>query len=134
MAGQAVISESPDDAIVSRTLNGIVTSWSPAAERMFGYSAEEIVGKHINLLIPEDRTREILSILSEISAGRSVKHFWTHRVRKDGTRVTVSLTISPIRDCGTVVGTCVIYRAMTTEAASVHDDAHTDGYFDRLVQ
>jgi PAS domain S-box-containing protein len=62
MAGQAVISESSDDAIVSRTLNGIVTSWNPAAERMFGYSTEEIVGKHINLLIPEDRTREILSI------------------------------------------------------------------------
>jgi PAS domain S-box-containing protein len=107
----AAIVESSDDAIISRTLDGIVTSWNPAAERMFGYSSAEIVGKPISLLTPEDRAGERISILAKISAGHAVENFETIRVRKDGTVFPVSLTTSPIRDeKGTVVGASVIYR------------------------
>ncbi|HEY5247256.1 MAG TPA: PAS domain-containing protein, partial [Dermatophilaceae bacterium] len=86
-------------------------SWNPAAERMFGYSSAEIVGRPIGLLSPEDRAGERISILAKISAGRSVENFETIRVRKDGTVFPVSLTVSPVRDeKGMVVGASVIYR------------------------
>jgi PAS domain S-box-containing protein len=107
----AAIVESSDDAIISRTLDGIISSWNPAAEKMFGYSSKEIVGKHIDLLVPSDRTGEIISILAKISGGRGVDNFETVRVRKDGTVFPVSLTVSPIRDAeGTVVAASVICR------------------------
>jgi len=107
----AAIVESSDDAIVARTLVGIITSWNPAAERMFGYSSAEIVGKPIDLLTPEDRAGERISIVAKISAGHPVENFETIRIRKDGTVFPVSLTTSPIRDDkGTVVGASVIYR------------------------
>jgi PAS domain S-box-containing protein len=107
----AAIVEYSDDAIIGETLDGIITSWNPAAERMFGYSSRQIVSKPIDLLIPEDRAGEMISILAKISAGRPVDNFETVRVRQDGTVFTVSLTISPICDeNGAVVAASVICR------------------------
>jgi PAS domain S-box-containing protein len=107
----AAIVESSDDAIIGRTLDGMITSWNPAAERMFGYSSKEIVGKHIDLLVPQDRAGEMISILAKISAGRGVDNFETIRIRKDGTVFPVSLTVSPICDAdGAVAAVSVICR------------------------
>ena len=103
------------EAIYSRTIDGIITSWNPAAERMYGYSSEEIIGKPINLLIPEDRTDEIEAILTKISAGQPVEHLETIRTRRDGTALAVLLSVSPINAAnGTVVGASVISRRNTT--------------------
>jgi len=108
------IVEYSDDAILGRTVDGIITSWNPAAERMFGYSSEEIVGQPTDLLIPDDRAGETISMLAKISAGRPVHDFETVCIRKDKTSFPVSLTISPIRDeKGTVVSASVIYRDIT---------------------
>jgi len=107
----AAIVEFSDDAIVSKDLNGIVTSWNLAAERMFGYTAAEAVGRSITLIVPADRLSEEEHVLREIRAGHAVDHFETMRRRKDGTLLPVSLTISPIRDNdGRVVGASKIAR------------------------
>jgi two-component system cell cycle sensor histidine kinase/response regulator CckA len=134
------------EAIFGRTLDGIITSWNPAAERMYGYSSEEIVGKPINLLIPEDRTGEIEAILAKISAGRPVEHLETIRVRRDGTAFPVSLSVSPINGAdGAVVGASVISRDLTEQkraltvaqhmAAIVEssDDAIISGSLDGMI-
>jgi len=110
----AAIVENSTDAIVGRTLDGTITSWNPAAGRMFGYSSKEMVGKPVGLLIAEDRAGEVVSILAEISAGKSVTNYETCRLRKDGTPITVSLTTSPhLTEQGAVVGASEIYRDMT---------------------
>jgi PAS domain S-box-containing protein len=110
----AAIVESSDDAIISGTLEGIVMSWNPAAVRMYGYTGDEIIGKSINLLIPEGRRGEIAHILARVEAGQPVEHLETLRLRKDGTALPVSLTISPIRNAdGEVVGTSAIHRDIT---------------------
>ena len=107
----AAIVEFSDDAIVSKDLNGIVTSWNLAAERMFGYTAAEAVGQSITLIVPGERLSEEEHVLREIRAGRTVDHFETMRRRKDGTLLPISLTISPIRDNdGQVVGASKIAR------------------------
>ena len=107
----AAIIESSDDAIVSKDLNGIITSWNQAAERMFGYTAEEVVGKSITIIIPADRLHEEREVLTRIRAGKKVDHFETLRRHKNGTLVPISLTVSPIReDDGTVVGASKIAR------------------------
>jgi PAS domain S-box-containing protein len=112
----AAIVENSNDAIVAKTFDGIVTSWNPAAERMYGYSSEEMLGTSIERLSPEDRTGEITSILARIKAGQPVEHFETLRVRKDGTVFPVLLTVSPIRHAnGVVVGASSITRDMTQE-------------------
>jgi len=100
-----------DDAIVSKDLNSIVTSWNPAAEQMFGYSAREMIGQSIRLIIPADRQHEEDEVLARIGTGDRVEHFETQRVRKDGSIVYVSLTISPVRDSeGRIVGASKIAR------------------------
>jgi PAS domain S-box-containing protein len=107
----ASIVESSDDAIVSKDLNSIVTSWNAAAERMFGYTPEEMVGQSIRLLIPDDRQQEEDEVLSKIRVGERVEHYETIRRRKDGTLLPVSLTVSPIRrPDGTIVGASKIAR------------------------
>jgi PAS domain S-box-containing protein len=107
----AAIVESSDDAIVSKDLNGIITSWNQGAERLFGYTAEETIGRSITILIPRERLSEEDLVLSRIRAGQRVEHFDTVRCRKDGTRVDVSLTVSPIRGRdGTIVGASKIAR------------------------
>jgi PAS domain S-box-containing protein len=110
----AAIVESSDDAIVSKSLEGIIQSWNAAAERLFGYPAEQAVGRHISLIIPADRLAEEDRIIETLKAGRRIDHFETVRVRKDGRPVLVSLTISPVRDeAGRVVGASKIARDIT---------------------
>jgi PAS domain S-box-containing protein len=110
----ASIVESSDDAIISGSPDGIIMSWNPAAERMYGYSSAEIIGKPADCLTPADRTSEIETVLEQIKAGQHVEHLSTKRVRKDGTVFPVSLSVSPIRDAeGTIIGTSVIHRDLT---------------------
>jgi PAS domain S-box-containing protein len=107
----AQIVESSDDAIIGKTLEGIVTSWNRGAERIFGYSADELVGKPINLLIPDDRVAEEWMILDEIRQGHSVSHYETVRRCKDGRLIDVSVTVSPIKDAaGQILGASKIAR------------------------
>ena len=107
----AAIVESSDDAIVSKDLNGIVTSWNKGAEELFGYTAEEAIGRSITMVIPPDRLSEEDMVLGHIRRGQRVEHFDTIRQRKDGTLVPISLTVSPIRDAnGTIVGASKIAR------------------------
>src|SRR5688572_19779610 len=94
----ARVIESSDDAIVSKDLDGIIRSWNRAAERVFGYTADEAVGRSIRMIIPEDRQSEEDSVLARIREGNSVNHFETVRRRKDGTLVPISLSVSPIYD------------------------------------
>ena len=108
------IIESSDDAIISKTLNGIITTWNPAAESMFGYTASEIIGKPITLLFPPDRLQEETAIMARISMAERVRHFETVRVRKDGRLFDVSATISPIKDAeGKITGVSKIVRDIT---------------------
>ena len=108
------IVQSSDDAIVSKDLNSIVTSWNPAAERMFGYTAEEMIGRSIRAIIPEDRQYEEDDVIARVRSGQAVDHFETVRKRKDGALIDVSLTISPVRDAtGTIVGASKIARDIT---------------------
>jgi PAS domain S-box-containing protein len=107
----AAIVESSEDAIIGKTTEGIVTSWNRAAEKLFGYSATEMMGRSIKLLLPADRQQEEDDILRRIQLGETVDHFETVRTCKDGTVVNVSLTISPIRDGnGEIVGASKIAR------------------------
>jgi PAS domain S-box-containing protein len=107
----AAIVESSDDAIVSKDLNGIVLSWNQAAERMFGYTAEEMIGSSIRRIIPADRQSEEDTVLASIRSGRRVDHFETIRTARDGKLVSVSLTVSPVFDNdGNVVGASKIAR------------------------
>jgi PAS domain S-box-containing protein len=112
----ASIVESSDDAIVSKDLNGIVTSWNAAAERLFGYTAQEMIGRPIAILAPPDRKNEMPLILSRLRAGERIDHYETQRRRKDGALVHISLTVSPIRDGdGRVIGASKIARDITEQ-------------------
>lgn len=107
----AAIIESSEDAIVSKTLNGIITSWNDAAKQMFGYEDREIVGKSVTLLIPGDRQQEEQVILGKIRSGKRVEHYETIRVTKNGAEIPVSLTISPIKNTkGRIIGASKIVR------------------------
>jgi len=107
----AAIVDSSFDAIISKDLKGVIRTWNGAAEKLFGYTAAEAIGKPILMLIPEDRHNEEVDIISRISRGERVETFETVRVRKDGSTVAVSLTISPIRDTkGRIVGASKIAR------------------------
>jgi len=110
----AAIVQSSDDAIIGKTLGGVVTSWNHGAEATFGYKADEAVGRPILMLIPPERFEEEKVILGRIGRGENVTHFETVRVRKDGRRINVSVTISPIRDgTGKIVGASKIARDIT---------------------
>ncbi|HYD18864.1 MAG TPA: ATP-binding protein [Patescibacteria group bacterium] len=110
----AAIVESSEDAIVSKDLNAIITSWNSGAVRIFGYTSEEAIGKHISLIIPPDRIAEENEIISKVRAGERVAHFETRRRRKDGQLVDISLTVSPIRSAdGKIVGASKIARDIT---------------------
>lgn len=111
----SAIVNSSDDAIVSKNLNGVITSWNAAAERMFGYEAREAVGRYIaDLIIPPDRQSEEPQILDRLRRGERVDHFDTIRMRKDRSRLNVSLTISPVRGAdGRVIGASKIARDVT---------------------
>jgi PAS domain S-box-containing protein len=110
----AAIVESADDAIVSKDLNGIITSWNHAAERIFGYSEQEMVGASILVLVPEELHPEEAVILRKIRSGERIDHYETLRLTKDGSRLNVSLSISPLRDAsGVVVGASKVLRDIT---------------------
>jgi PAS domain S-box-containing protein len=110
----AAIVDSSEDAIVSKTLEGVITSWNAGAERLFGYTASEAVGQHISLIIPVNRRDEETVIIERIKRGERIEHFETVRVRKDKTTLDISLTISPLRDAsGKIVGASKIARDIT---------------------
>ena len=110
----ASIVESSDDVIVSKNLDGIITSWNKAAERIFGYSAAEAIGQPITLVIPEDRQSEEREILTRIRRGERLDHFETVRRRRDGSSIVVSLTVSPVKDAhGNIIGASKIARDIT---------------------
>ena len=118
----ASIVESSNDAIISKSLEGIIQSWNAAAERLFGYTAEQAVGRHISLVIPTERIAEEDQIIAKLRAGQRIEHFETERVRSNGERLTVSLTISPIKDgSGNVIGASKIVRDVSERKRAESD-------------
>ncbi len=110
----AAIVESSDDAILSKSPTGEILSWNSAAQRLYGYSADEVIGKSIRILIPPDRAGEEREILRRIMTGERIARYETERVRKDGGRLAISLTISPVRDRnGEIIGASVIAHDIT---------------------
>ena len=111
----AALIESADDAIISKSLEGIITSWNNGAERIFGYTADEVIGKPITIIIPPDHLEEEPGILARLRAGERIEHYETVRMRKDGKLLDISLTVSPIRGPnGKIVGASKIARDITT--------------------
>jgi PAS domain S-box-containing protein len=118
-AMKAAIVQSSEDAIISKTLQGIITSWNKAAERTFGYTAGEMIGQSILKLLPPDRLQEEVDILSRLKRGERVEHFETKRIRKDGKLIDVSIAISPIKDAsGKILGASKIARDITEQKIS----------------
>jgi PAS domain S-box-containing protein len=120
----SAIVESSNDAIVGKSLEGTILSWNAAAEKLYGYSAQETVGQNISLIIPPERSTELKEILSRIIRGERVESFETVRVGKDGTRIEVSLTISPIKDSsGRILGASTISRDITERRTAERERA-----------
>ncbi len=112
----AAIVESSDDAIIGKTLDGIITSWNLGAERIYGYTSKEIVGRSVSVLAPQDCPDDVLQILKKIKHGDRIDNYETVRLRKGGKQIDVSLTISPIRDAaGKIIGASVIARNITEQ-------------------
>ena len=115
----ASIVESSDDAIVSKDLNGVIVTWNKGAERIFGYTAEEVIGKPITILIPPDRQEEEPAILDRIRRGEPIEHYETVRMRKHGSPVDISLTVSPVKNAeGRIIGASKIARDITERKRS----------------
>ena len=126
----AAIIDSADDAIVAKNLDGVIQSWNAGAERVFGYTASEIVGRPVRALIPADRQSEEDVILAQLRRGERVDHFETVRVRKDGKLIHVSLTVSPVRDAdGTVIGASKIARDVTAQKQAAVELAAQQAWF-----
>lgn len=116
IAKLAAIVDSSEDAIISKTLDGIITSWNKAAEKMFGYSETDAIGKHISLIIPPDRLHEEDMIISRLRQGGRIDHFQTIRVSNTGRQISLSLSISPLRDdTGRIIGAAKIARDITKQ-------------------
>jgi len=130
----AAIVDSSEDAIVSKTLDGRIQSWNAGAERLFGYTAEEAIGQSVLLIIPPERAAEEDDILARIRSGERIGHFETVRLTKDGRRIDVSLTISPIRDsAGRVIGASKIARDITPEKRAVEAMREADRVKDEFL-
>jgi PAS domain S-box-containing protein len=111
LAHMAAVVDSAEDAIVSKTLDGIIKSWNRGATHMFGYESDEMVGRPITVIIPPELHAEEAHILAKIRAGERVEHYVTTRVAKDGTRKKVSITVSPVRNAaGEIIGASKIGR------------------------
>ncbi|MEX0835521.1 MAG: PAS domain S-box protein [Nitriliruptor sp.] len=124
----AAIVDSSDDAILSKDLDGRILSWNRGAERLYGYTADEMVGQPVSVLVPDDRPDEVPGILTQLRAGESVDHFETVRVCKDGSRVPVSLTISPIRHGnGRIVAASTIARDITERRRAAEESERFQG-------
>jgi PAS domain S-box-containing protein len=135
----AAIAEYSDDAIISKDLSGVITSWNLAAERMFGYSGQEMLGKPMKAIIPPDRLDEERRILAQIIRGEVIDHFETMRVGKDGKSIAVSVTVSPIKDRdGKIIGASKIARDISArklaEEAVRHSEAQYRTLFDTLIE
>jgi len=112
----AAIVDSSDDAIIGKTLEGVITSWNNGATRLYGYTAQEIIGRSVNIIVPDDHLHEIQKILKKIGEGKIIEHYQTIRRKKDKTLVDVSITVSPIRDhSGRVIGASTIARDIAKE-------------------
>jgi PAS domain S-box-containing protein len=120
----AAIVETTDDAVISKDLNGVITSWNPAAQRLYGYTAEEAVGQPVTIMIPPERPDEEPAILARLRRGERIDHYETIRVAKDGRRLDVSLTVSPIQDAtGKIVGASKIARDITQQKKAQNEIA-----------
>ena len=118
LAHFAALVDSAQDAVMSKTLDGVVQSWNPASERLFGYTAQEMIGQPMTKLFPPERFDEEPAIMEKIRRGERIEHFETVRIRKDSTRVAVSVTISPIRSAGgEILGASKIVRDITAQKA-----------------
>jgi PAS domain S-box-containing protein len=114
MQHMAAVVESSDDAIVTKDLNGVIKSWNRGAEQLFGYTADEVIGKPITILVPEDRPDEEPGILARLRRGERIEHYETIRRRKDGTLINISLTVSPVKNpAGVVIGASKVARDIT---------------------
>jgi len=120
--------ESSDDAIVSKTLDGRILSWNAGAMRIFGYQAAEMIGKPITIIIPPELREEEQRILETLQRGGRIDHFETTRVCKDGRRISVSLTVSPIRDArGVIVGASKVARDICSHGPGMRSDVPKAG-------
>jgi PAS domain S-box-containing protein len=127
LRGLAAIVESSEDAIVGETLDGVITTWNRSAQRLFGYAAGEVVGKHVSLLAPPEQAAEVSAMFGRLGRGEPIENYETVRVRKDGTRVQVSLSISPVKDgAGRVVGAAKIARDITRSKRAEEELRRTD--------
>jgi PAS domain S-box-containing protein len=118
----AEIVNSSDDAIIGKTLDGTIISWNAGAERLYGYTSEEAVGQPIGILVPQDRPDELPAIFERLRRGDRIDHYRTVRIRKDGTKVSISVTISPVRDAeGTIVGASAIARDITEQERAIEE-------------
>ena len=130
----AAVVESSDDAIVTKSLDGTIRTWNKAAERMFGYTAEEVIGQSILILIPYDREDEESKILERLRKGEPVKHYETVRTRKDGTIVDVSLTVSPIKEAGgKIIGASKIARDISERKRAEQERAGLTSILEKLL-
>ena len=136
------IVESSEDAIIGKDLDGIIQSWNAGAEKLYGYSEKEVIGRHISIVTPEDRIDEIPRLLEQIKAGEGINHYETARQRKEGRLITVSLSLSPIKDAsGKIVGISTIARDITERKlseealrlASVYNRSLIEASLDPLV-
>jgi len=131
----ASIVESSDDAIISKDLNGIIQTWNAAAQRLFGFRADEAVGQPVTMLIPPDRQDEEPQILSRIRSGERIHHYETVRRRKDGRLVNISLTVSPVRDRhGRIVGASKIARDISERMEAERKLRASEQHFQALLE
>lgn len=131
----AAIVESSDDAIVGKTLEGIVTDWNRAAEKIFGYKAEEVIGMPINVIVPRERWYESAGIMTRIKSGERVDHFETQRLRKDGTLIDVSVTISPVYDsAGRLCGASKVARDITENRRALQALAEREAHLRSVLE
>ncbi len=135
----ASIVDSSDDAVISKNLDGIITSWNRGAEHIYGYRAEEVIGKNISILIPPDRAEELPRIMGKIRRGERVEHFESVRIAKDKRRLSVSVTISPVRDAGgRTVGASTIARDLTAieraRQAAQESESRAHAFFQSSAQ
>src|SRR5215469_13734985 len=112
--GLRALVEASDDAIIGKTMDGTIISWNKGAEKIYGYPAEEILGKSISVLMPPGHINEFPELMKRLQRGEHIEKFWTKRIRKDGNVIDVSVTLSPVKSTsGMVVGACVVARDIT---------------------
>ncbi len=134
----AMLVASSDDAIIGKDYQSVVTTWNPAAQRLYGYSAEEVVGRNISFLLPPDRLNELEAVLGRVAAGADAQHYETKRVHKDGSLIDVAMTVSPIRALsGNIVGASTIQRNITqrkkTDTVAAEMAAIVDSSNDAII-